>query len=36
MKVKDILLAMIAVIIYRIFWLNLSRENRFILRNKLY
>lgn len=32
---RNILLALVAVLIYRVFWSNLSPERRFILRNKL-
>lgn len=35
MKLTDLFLALIACLIYRLFWVNLSAERRFILRNKL-
>lgn len=32
---KDVLLALFSVIVYRLYWANLSAETRFIRRNKL-
>ncbi len=35
MTITNFLLALVALTIYRLYWANLSRERRFILRNKL-